>query len=352
VDPDFGAIKHELKQATIFVAFNAKFDLHWLTREGFNLPVNCKVWDCMLAEFVISGQTIAFPSLNDTLARIGLELKDDLVASYWNSGIDTLDIPVNVLEEYNSYDSDCLIKVKDFQMATMSPEQIKLVYLLGEDLKGIVHAEQAGIKFDKENAKRIICEIEKEYIDLDSTLASYVGNTSSNFVVNLDSGDHLSALLYGGTIKYVYSISSGSVYKSGENKGKHYIKNSWFPGEHSFPRIFEPLAGTEVKKTIGLPETDTHFYQTDEPTLKQLVCRTKKQKALIETLGKRAKILKVKEMIISIMNKFTEFNWQDDLIHAQFNQTVARTGRLSSSGPNMQNTPVLVDELLTSRYSD
>jgi DNA polymerase I-like protein with 3'-5' exonuclease and polymerase domains len=306
----------------------------------------------MIAEYVISGQQSVFPSLNETLAQYGLELKDDLVANYWAAGVDTIDIPVSVLEEYNSYDSDCLVKVKELQMNLMTPAQIKLVYLMGEDLKGIIHAEQAGIKFNVKRAK----ELANEYSDMvkvisDNISSNYVVN-NADFRINLDSGDHLSALLYGGTVKYEYSIPTEAVYKSGVHKGESYIKNSWYEVSHTFPRIFRPLEKTEVKKTIDLPASDTHFYQTDEPTLKQLVCRTKAQKALIESLGKRSKALKVKEMIETILNKFTELNWQDDLIHAQFNQTVARTGRLSSSGPNMQNTPVEVDELLISRYAD
>ena len=52
------------------------------------------------------------------------------------------------------------------------------------------------------------------------------------------------------------------------------------------------------------------------------------------------------EQFLSVM----ETKGWDGSIHGQFNQVVARTGRLSSSAPNMQNTPPELDKLLVSRY--
>jgi DNA polymerase I-like protein with 3'-5' exonuclease and polymerase domains len=44
-----------------------------------------------------------------------------------------------------------------------------------------------------------------------------------------------------------------------------------------------------------------------------------------------------------------EKHW-GDYLHGQYNQVVARTGRLSSSQPNLQNQPAEVDQYIISHY--
>jgi DNA polymerase I-like protein with 3'-5' exonuclease and polymerase domains len=44
-----------------------------------------------------------------------------------------------------------------------------------------------------------------------------------------------------------------------------------------------------------------------------------------------------------------EMEW-GDYVHGSYNQVVARTGRLSSNKPNMQNNPEVVDRMFISRF--
>jgi DNA polymerase I-like protein with 3'-5' exonuclease and polymerase domains len=122
-----------------------------------------------------------------------------------------------------------------------------------------------------------------------------------------------------------------------------------------FPQRFVPLKGSIVAKSVnpqtGQPYTDrTIFYQTDQPTLQQLKARSNEAKEILTLLSKLALQSKVGEMASSIIKKMTAMNWADDYIHGQFNQNVVVTGRLSSSGPNLQNQPPEIDKLLVSRY--
>ena len=48
----------------------------------------------------------------------------------------------------------------------------------------------------------------------------------------------------------------------------------------------------------------------------------------------------------------TEMNWEYGKIHGQLNQCVARTGRLSSSKPNLQNFDSEIKNLFGSRYEN
>src|SRR5574343_112590 len=337
-DPDFKSThKNIIAAATEIVGANIKFDLHWFAREG-NDFYHCKIWDVLLAEFIMSGQTAVYVSLNDTLTSYGMSLKDDRVKEYWEAGVHTPDIPVDVLGEYGNYDVSCLPEIVRRQKELMSPEQINLVYLLGEDMKTLIEAERHGIKWDDEKAQKKISILEARINEIESILRGYLGNLPDTFVFNWDSGDHISALLYGGTIEYEYSVPENSVYKSGPNKGQEYTRNRWYTNEVAFIPRFTPLPKTEVKKTREDPNAKVRFYQTDEPTLKQLKSVVPANRKLLSLLMERSEHMKILEMIKSIIAKAQEFNWQDGCIQAQFNQNVVITGRLSSSKPNMQNT--------------
>lgn len=350
-DPDFKSCLVDLyANALEIIGFNIKFDIHWSRNLGVSIRPGTRVWDCQLAEFILSGQTASYISLNETLDSYGLELKHDLVKDYWDKGIDTLDIPVDILEEYNNYDVEGTYQVYLQQQALMTKEQINLCYLMGQDLLTLQAAEYAGIKFDHEKAQKKLNELSEVCNQLEKDLLQFVP-TGPGFSFNFDSGDHLSCLLYGGTLEYVYAIPKEATYKTGPNTGQTYTKNSWHTSQITFPVRFKPIDGTEIKKTLELPKESLHLYQTDVPTLKQLSTRSAENRSILKALLTRSDKVKVKEMIESVINKINQMNWQDNYIHGQFNQNVVVTGRLSSSGPNLQNTPPELDELLVSRYT-
>lgn len=351
-DPDFCVpLRESLSQADTYVNFACKFDLHWFRNAGILLPLTCKIWDCQLAEFVLNNQRVAFGSLNDALSSYGLEAKLDKVKEYWDAGVDTADIPVNVLEEYNIRDVEQTKALFYMQQEVMTEKQKALVYTLGEDLRTLADAEYNGIKWDELKANEKTATLTEQIEAIERQLNYYLP-TISNGKFNWDSGDCLSALIYGGTLEFLYSVSEPATYKSGPNKGQEYVKNRWFTETVHFSGRFRPLENTELKKTKDNPLAATRFYAVDDPTLAQLKSRRNEDKELIRLLRERSKLLKVAEMIASINKKRAELNWQDSLLHAQFNQNVAVTGRLSSSNPNMQNTPAEIDELLVSRYTD
>lgn len=351
-DPDFVSfVRDVVARATTLVGHNIKFDLHWLWRIGIDVGPSCAIWDTSLAEFILSGQQNGFISLNEALESYGLPIKKDAVKEYWDAGVDTKDIPLSVLREYNMWDVECTEALMHTQEQLLSARQMALLCLEGQDLLALSSAERAGIKWDKEGADKRAELFERDLEEIEQRLSTYLpAGIPDQCRFNWDSGDQLSALLYGGTINYEYSISEEAVYKSGPSKGESYTRNRWYTTPQAFPPRFSPLDDSEVKKTKDNPEAQTRFYQVDEPTLKQLKTRRREDKILLATLFERAKKIKVVEMINSINNKIVEKNWQDGCIHPQYNQNVVITGRLSSSAPNMQNTPPEIDEFLVSRY--
>jgi len=350
-DPDFvSCIRGLMQQATLLVGFNIKFDIHWLSRIGVHPNTKCNVFDCTLAEYILSGQTLPYASLDGCLESYGLPKKFDEVAEYWAKGIDTKDIPVNTLETYNNLDVVRTMQLYAKQNELLTPKQRKLVLLSGKDLLGLSYAEQAGVCFNTTGAKRKLEYYTKKLEEVQRELSSYLPQgIPEQCTFNWESGDQLSCLLYGGEIEYEYSIPTQETYKSGEKKGQEYTKNNWQRVMVLFPRIFEPLDQTEVKKTRNKTDVPVRFYQVDDPTLRQLKSRRVAAKRLLSLLSEKAFFAKILETLTSLLKHLDTYGWSDKL-HGQFNQNVTKTGRLSSSKPNMQNTSPDIDELLVSRY--
>lgn len=95
-DPNFlDSLRSSLASCTVVCGFNLKFDLAWCKRVGLEIPKNVIVWDLQLAEFIYSGQTLPYDSLDEALARYELPpKKKDLIKEYWDAGVSTEDIPV------------------------------------------------------------------------------------------------------------------------------------------------------------------------------------------------------------------------------------------------------------------
>lgn len=330
---------------TLVVGINLKFDISWLTKHEIELPERCKVWDCQIAEFVLSGQTNSFASMDELCAKYDIKGKEGGLHEYWDKGVNTQDIPRDVVVSYNADDTHrtegiFLAQQKD---SRMTPALHKLILLMGSDLRVLEQMESNGLKYNVAKSVEEGKKCRAQIANIETELNVYAEHKD----INYDSGDHLSCFLFGGSYSIDYFEPVESVYKSGGRKGETYISNRFKESKtYSYAGCFRPLPDSEVKKST--PER--RLYQVGEPILLQLPRRTKVQRRIVELLLKRSELEKLASTYFEkLPNMLEEKKW-GDVVHGVYNQVVARTGRLSSSAPNMQNNTVDVDRMFITRF--
>ena len=334
---ELAALGSSIELASIVVGFNIKFDLHWCRRYGVTMPK--KVWDCQLVHWILTKQSHPYPSLNAVASYYQLGTKLDVVATeYWDKGIDTPGVPEDILRDYLEQDLQLTHQVYLKQVEHLSKQSTalqRLVALHNSDLLVLQEMEFNGLTFREEKCSEngAILATEIEAIDVELHRVCPVDG------FNFGSTDQLSCFLYGGTLNFPKKDII-VVYKTGDKKGQP--KEGWVDYYHIFPRLITPLKGTELQKE--------GFYSIEESVLKSLH-GTREAKAIINNILKRSNLEKRRGTYFDGLPKLRESHgWKQNMLHGQLNQCVARTGRLSSSRPNLQNIDKLIKDLFYSRY--
>jgi DNA polymerase-1 len=323
-----------LEQANLMVGFNFKFDLQWIVKEGITYNPT-KVWDVQIAEYILSHFTHMYPSLNEVCEKYGLPSKLDVIKlEYWDKGIQTDDIPWEILKEYATLDASLTLQCYYKQIETMSKAQITLCKLMSQDLSILREMEANGLPFDEH-----LCQVRaKELDEKISTINQDLSSFYPGIPIKFSSNDHLSAFLYGGVVKEDSKEFVG-FFKTGVKAGQPKFKNIVI--EHTLPRLYTPLKGSEMAKEGN--------YAVDEGTLRKL----KGKASVVSKLLELAKMEKLNGTYYKGLIKLRELmHWPKGLLHGNFSQTGTRTGRLSSQKPNLQNMASDIQEVFVSKYND
>lgn len=322
------------------IGFNLKFDLHWLRRIGVKIPANLRCWDAQLAHFILNSQSTPYPSLNDVANHYGLGSKlDTVVTDYWDKGIDTDCVPNVILDAYLRRDLGLNWEVYLSQREEAERKGLlKLIDISNQDLLVLEEMEWNGMKYETKLSEELGRDLEVRLKIIDTGLSHFTDGVS----INWDSPNQLSAFLYGGVVKEIVESPYEYTYKSGSRKGTTEIKVKKEELRYTLQRLVKPLKGSELKKH--------GFFSTNEETLKSLNARGR-VKEILDLLLERGKLEKrISTYYHGIPKKIKEMNWSDNILHGNLNQCVARTGRLSSSNPNMQNIDGEVLQCFTSRF--
>lgn len=347
-DPDFLQALQELIPHYRNVGVNIKFDFNYIKRKGIKEEPE-EVWDCSIAEHILSGQKSVLPSMDRMCQLYELPDKGGGLEEYWNAGISTEDIPIDTVREYNK---DDIRRQRSIYYKQLSDSRLnrtrnleRLILADGKDLLCLSNMESNGIRYNMSESRRLNDELRLELRQLDE----WFYELAQTKEINLSSGDHLSAFLFGGSIEFTDTELIEETFKSGPRKGEPRIFNRTVARRVvNFPGFFNPIPGSELKKSQkeGAPKV----YSTSEEVMIQLKCRSKIQKTLVEKLDRRSFLEKVTSTYLEALPKLIDDMEWDGYLHGSFNQTIASTGRLTSSKPNLQNTAPLADQMLITRF--
>lgn len=401
----------------VIVTMNGKFDiLHGIAQSKRGLDAwmqfiadGGQLYDIQLAEYLLRGMTpdSHMMSLDEIAPGYGGKIKPDAVKDMWAAGIDTPDIPDDLMLEYlpGDIENTRLAFLGQIVKAQKAKQQRSIMLNMGA-LVFTIESERNGMKADREHGLEIAKELEAELEGVTSRLNSYVP-ADLPFPFKWTSRFHKSALLFGGSIsgdvrmpvldedgKQVYAqktethylledggtvsqedynhslvggagIPSVVYFASGKNAGMPKTKQVKVNDlskpksriekvAYVFPRMTEPSKAWESSDP-GVWSTASAVIEElgvrDIPFLKDLARQSKLEKDLgtyfIKTDPKSGEQTGMLTLI-----------QPDGLIHHSINMTSTVTGRFSSSNPNMQNLPKAGEgksrakEVFISRFPD
>jgi len=332
IDPgcDFEEFNSALKDSDWVIGFNLKYDMHWARRYGATFKGK-NLWDVQLVHFILTAQEKAFPSLNEVAEHYGLPCKLDIVKTeYWEVGLDTDEVPWDILVEYCEHDVWLTEQCAKRQMQEFRQLDRKLqatIRIALSDLEAIAEMEWNGFYYNKDRSFEEAERLQERIKEIQDTL-DILTNTE-HLKINWGSGDQLSAVLYGGPVKRIEHETYIFEYKDPKKPPVEKVRK--VERIHELPRLVKPTKGTELKKE--------GFYATNEGALRSLKA-TKKVTAIISLLLELAKHEKlVNTYFLGMPDKLEEFGWTDGYIHTSLSSCTVVTGRLASGKPNLQNIP-------------
>ena len=330
---------HSMPQldAEILVGHNIKFDLLYIWEEPWVqafIGRGGKIFDTQLAEYLITGQTNKYSSLNQCAKKYGCTLKNDKIKEMWEAGIDTTDIQQDSLIEYLRDD------VRNTEIVFLN--QIERLKKLGmfnlavaqmDSILATTEMEYNGMYIDKEIAYRDKEALIIECGVLDNEILSMVKELDTWPVdINLSSPDHLSAIFFSGNVRYVEkepkldSEGNPVIYKSGKKKGQIWKVNT---AKESLIKGYGAIPNEEwMSKTAGV-------YSTSVNVLQELSLLDNEAGKFADKMLLRRKLNK--ELNTYYTGMLNLVHPIDNCLHGSLNHVSTDTGRLSSKKPNMQN---------------
>ena len=191
----FAILQKVLDDTDILVGHNIKFDLKWLL--ACNFTYTGKVYDTMIAEYVIHGGDKVALSLAESVKRYGLdEKRTDLTEQYMKDGVSFDSIPWDIVEEYGRADVEVTKQLYLAQQKDVSNGLAPTVNLMNEMCQVLTEMENTGMKVSVDALTNIREQYRNEYNELHEFLDEEVKRTMGDTPINLDSPEDRSKVLY------------------------------------------------------------------------------------------------------------------------------------------------------------
>jgi DNA polymerase-1 len=262
---------------------NMKFDILFLSRYG--IEVKGDYFDTMVAHYLIQ------PELRhnlDYLSEIYLGYKkvatEELIGKSGKNQLSMRQVDFEQIKEYACEDADITFQLKSLLNTELDKAQVKNLFTEVEMplLKVLIQMEQAGLRIDPKVLDDYAVTLREQIIELEKSII--------------------------------------------ELAGEHFNMSS--PKQLGYILFEKLMLDPKAKKT------KTKQYSTGEEILVNLVDKHPIINKILEHRGLKKLLSTYVEALPKLINPKT------GKIHSSFNQTIAATGRLSSTNPNLQNIPI------------
>lgn len=367
----------------MIVAHNAGFDMLWIwdrpeVREW--LKNGGKIFCTQYAEYLLTGQQSTWASLDECAEKYGGVLKNDEIKTMWEAGIDTPDIPKDMLMDYADTDVENTYLIFKKQVASARKQgMINTLHTHMEALLGLIEMEYNGLYIDQKTAEVQRKQLAKDLDDVIKGMSSFIpNNLPEELEWNWGSKNHLSALLFGGKVKY-----RKRVHKRDEDGNLMYTKKkeTWYlldgepinPEDVTDTSILDTYKGGKKAGKIKTKQVDVQgepkmryedfFFDIEGVTIPHADWKTKIEGVFatnddVLTVLQEKKIPVVEKLFLwrkydkDLGTYYKRYDPKkkcdvgmltlvqpDGIIHHMLNNVATVTGRLSSSNPNLQNIP-------------
>jgi DNA polymerase I-like protein with 3'-5' exonuclease and polymerase domains len=318
-----------LTDDALVVGHNIAFDLHYLYPYFDKLP-SFTVFDTQVFEYLSTGKSKIMPSLENTAYRLEVPFtKDSEVSERFKVGIGSDKIDKELLGKYLVEDVRATKDIFLKQSKSCNGYHIML-------MQGVLVTSKmsyVGMPFDVASAQLERTSLQYKINALSETLTKNLSKMwppQAKAEFSLESPLQMATLLWGGLIKTLRQApvldegGNHAVYKSGLKKDEY---------------KFKTVEDLSVHPGLTLQKTRVHFEQFGWKMNADIVALER-----IKACDERAKglccdLLDLRQLMKSASTYFDPYIERAILgrVHPSYNHTIAQTGRLTSSKPNMQN---------------
>lgn len=397
---------HIPEDCWLIVAHNAAYEISWFLtyqRQQFEtfLKRGGRVFCTMHGEYIASDFQSMYPSLDETAPKYGGTHKVDGVKILWEQGVLTSDIDPVLLHDYLVNGDIPNTALCFYGQCSIFAErgQMQYVWERMDALLAWAYCEWFGLFVNMPVARQNQAEQEQRILEIKKELQQYIPkDLPDTLEFNFGSDFHMSALVYGGPIKYRKKVPydppqyvkadywqvgdtwvavdempappGATTYKSGKNRGLPKVfrldteeeKLKWeedlyfCPGLvniQELPEVIqEKYAERGEFRQARTLQDGTPVYSTSTDAMEALARHGFEFCRLVNELGALEKdtgtyylreVLdsegRVKERKGMLQYVIPEREDGSGIIHHRLNTCATVTGRLSSSNPNLQNLP-------------
>ena len=268
------------------IAQNIKYDMTVLACHG--IRVCAPTYDTMLAHYLLEpDQRHGMDALASTYLNYTPVPIEDLIGKKGKGQLTMREVPIGQVKEYAAEDADITYQLKQI----LAPE------------------------IDKMGLDELLLEVEMPLVEVLSDMER------EGVKIDMGALKELSILL-GGEAK----IAEEKIY---EDAGERFNVGS--------PKQLGEILFDKLRLDDRAKKTPSGQYATGEDVLTRLAA----EHAIAADILEYRQIVKLKNTYIDSLPEI--ISPKTGRVHTSFNQAVAATGRLSSTGPNLQNIPIRTD---------